>query len=111
MVTTKQIKATLRDLGIRPDFDGYEYLADAIRIIADDPSINITTLYMRLAKCHNTTHARVERCMRHAIHRGVDTGDPSLYAQLFGWTYKPGDHIKVGLFIHTLADHFKEDEA
>lgn len=109
MVTTKEIKATLRDLGIRPNLSGFEYLADAIRIIADDPSTKITALYALLAKCYNTTHASVERCMRHAIREGLDRGDPALYDKLFSYTYTPGNYITVSLFIHTLADHFRED--
>lgn len=109
MVTRNQIKATLRDLGIRPNLNGFEYLTDAIGIIADDPSTKITALYAFLAKCYNTTHAGVERCMRHAIHKGMETGDPTLYTQLFGYTYNADDYITVSLFIHTLADHFKED--
>ena len=110
MVTTKEIKATLRDLGIRPNLNGFEYLTDAIRIIADDPGMKITALYILLAKRYNVTHAGVERCMRHAIHKSMDTGDTALYARLFGHTYVSGDHITVSLFIHTLADHFKEED-
>ena len=109
MVTNKQIKATLRDLGIRPNLDGFEYLTDAIGIIADDPSMKMTALYALIARRRDTTHAAVERSMRHAIHKGMDIGDPALYTQLFGWTYAPGDYITVSLFVHTLADHFKED--
>ena len=112
MVTTKQIKATLRDLGIRPNLNGFEYLTDAIGIIADDPSTKMKALYAHLAKCYDTTPAGVERGMRHAIHKGMETGDPVLYTQLFGYTYNAGDYITVSLFIHTLADHFgEEDEA
>lgn len=110
MVITKQIKATLRGLGIRPNLNGFEYLTDAIRIIAGDPSTKITALYAHLAKCYDTTPTGVERCMRHAIHKGMDTGDPALYTQLFGYTYGPGDYITVSLFIHTLADHFDEED-
>lgn len=111
MVTTKQIKATLRELGICPNLNGFEYLTDAIGIIADNPSTKITALYAHLARCYDTTPTSVERCMRHAIHRGVDTGDPALYTQLFGYTYRLDGYITVSLFIHTLADHFKEDRA
>lgn len=109
MVTTKEIKATLRDLGIRPNLNGFEYLTDAIGIIVDDPGMKITALYAHLAKCYDTTPTGVERCIRHAIHKGMETGDPALYTQLFGYTYASGDYITVSLFIHTLADHFKED--
>lgn len=111
MTTTQQIKETLRNLGIRPNLSGFEYLTDAIKIVADDPNIKMMALYAFLAKCYNTTHASVERCMRHAIHKGVETGDQQLYAALFGHTYNPGDYITVSLFIQTLADHFKEDRA
>lgn len=110
MVTTKQIKATLRDLGIRPNLNGFEYLTDAIGIIVDNPSTKMTALYAHLANCYDTTPAGIERCMRHAIQKGMDTGDPALYTQLFGYTYNAGDYITVSLFIHTLADHFKEDQ-
>lgn len=111
MVTTKQIKATLRDLGIRPSVNGYEYLTDAIVMLIDSPDTKTTALYTILARRYDTTYCAIERCMRHAIHKGMDTGDPMLYTQLFGYTYAPGDYITVSLFIHTLADHFKEDEA
>jgi hypothetical protein len=110
MATTKQIKATLRDLGIRPNLSGFEYLTDAIGIIVDDPSTKMTALYAHLAKCYNSTAAGVERCMRHAIHKGMETGDPVLYTQLFGRTYCPGDRITVSLFIHALADHLDEED-
>lgn len=109
MTTTKQIKETLRNLGIRPNLNGFEYLTDAIRAVEEDPNIKMTALYTAVAKRHDTTPASVERCMRHAIHKGVETGDQQLYAALFGHTYDPGDYITVSLFIHTLVDYFKED--
>jgi hypothetical protein len=40
----------------------------------------------------------------------METGDPALYTQLFGYTYNAGDHITVSLLIHTLADHFNEED-
>lgn len=110
MVTRNQIKATLRDLGIRPNLNGFEYLTDAISIIVDSPNTKMTALYALLATRYDTTRAGVERCMRHAIHKGIDIGDPTLYAQLFGCTYIKGDYITVSLFIHTLADHFNEED-
>lgn len=110
MVTRNQIKATLRDLGIRPNLNGFEYLTDAVSIIVDSPSIKMTALYTHLAAHHDTTPAGVERCMRHAIHKGMETGDVALYTQLFGCTYIKGNYITVSLFIHTLADHFNEED-
>lgn len=110
MVTTKQIKATLRDLGIRPNLHGFEYLTEAIRIIADDPSTKMTALYALIARRRDTTPTAVERSMRHAIHKGMDTGDPALYTQLFGYTYRLDGYITVSLFVHTLADHFDEED-
>lgn len=110
MVTTKQIKATLRDLGIRPNLHGFEYITDAIKIIVDDPNIKMTALYAIIARRRDTTPAAVERSMRQAVDKGVNIGDKTLYVQFFGRTYHPGDHITVSLFVHTLADHFKEED-
>jgi hypothetical protein len=110
MATRNQIKATLRDLGIRPNLNGFEYLTDAITIIADDPNVKVTALYANLAKRYDTTPAGIERCMRHAIHKGMETGDVALYTQLFGYTHRVDGYITVSLFIHTLADHFNEED-
>ena len=40
----------------------------------------------------------------------MDTGNVETYERFFGHTYSPGIYITVSLFIHTLADHFDEDQ-
>jgi two-component system response regulator (stage 0 sporulation protein A) len=70
-----QIREVLISLGVRTNVLGYTYLISAIQKVYYDPITyrEITScLYPAISKEHNTSPARVERAIRHAIEIGVD---------------------------------------
>lgn len=64
----------LNNVGINPKFIGYQYLIDAIEIIADKNTPNISSI---IGKKYGKTESSVERAMQNAItsawnHRDID---------------------------------------
>lgn len=78
--TTFQKKQRLRRLiskeldyvGISQKAVGYQYLIDAILIVIDEPTHNLTTI---IAQKYHKTNASVERAMQNAINRAWNTMD------------------------------------
>lgn len=84
-----RIVQMLRILGIPAHVKGYEYIKTAIMLMYDDDSYryNITKrLYPKIAKIYETTPARVERAMRHAIEIAFTSGNIELLYKIFGYT-------------------------
>lgn len=80
-ITKKQISEELLHMGVNPALLGFKYLRDGISIALEDPSCihSITNiLYPKVGEQHNTTGARVERGMRHAIERAFDTANDNI---------------------------------
>ena len=66
----EKIRRILLGLGIPAHFAGYEYLQTAVMECVNDPELKhkvTTALYPKVAKVHNTTSHRVERCIRTAL--------------------------------------------
>lgn len=85
----KEIVEILRKFGIPASVKGYGYLKTALDLCWNDKSYleSITKrLYPAIAKKHNTTAARVERSIRHAIEIGWDRGDTEMLNKVFGYT-------------------------
>ena len=59
-------------IGINPKSVGYQYLTDAILLIIEDPSPNITVI---LSKKYGKTPASIARGMQNAINRAWNTTD------------------------------------
>lgn len=63
----KKILTLLFDLGVRPNYKGYEYLVEAVKLCVDDGSYltNAVGMYKEIAKnCNAKSWGAVERCMR-----------------------------------------------
>lgn len=72
MSRKSRIYDVLAELGVPAGLCGWDYLADCIEMVMDNPLLirGITTfLYPAVADRYNTTPHRVERGMRHAIER------------------------------------------
>lgn len=64
------ITKIIRKIGIPANIKGYRYIRTAIMLVIDDPSLmeSVTKeLYPEIALRHESTPARVERAIRHAI--------------------------------------------
>lgn len=69
---TRRIIAELNYVGINPKAVGYQYLIDAIAVMAESPTQNICEI---VAKKHSKTEPSVERAMQNAINRAWKTTD------------------------------------
>lgn len=73
-------------LGIKVNVKGYDYIKYFIEKVIENPKYHKKSMtkeiYPDIAKQFGTTPARVERCMRYAIHESFNDA-PDAYAKLF----------------------------
>ena len=82
--TKKLIRDTLLALGIAPHVKGFAHLEDVFKILLSNKEHLYAIhkeVYFQVAKLHNTTPNRVERCIRHAK-EDAEWGTP-LWNELF----------------------------
>lgn len=96
----------LRKMGIPPHISGYHYLREAIILTSEDFNrINtmMNSIYKPIAYKNESTIARVERSMRHAIEVACDRCRVPVLEELFGNTIdrnkdKPSNREFIALF-------------
>lgn len=96
----------LRKMGIPPHISGYHYLREAIVLAAEDFNrINtmMNSIYKPIAYKNESTIARVERSMRHAIEVACDRCRVHVLEEFFGNTIdrnkdKPSNREFIALF-------------
>lgn len=101
----------LHEFGIPASIRGYRYVRYAICLVVKDISLlesTVKVLYPKVAEEFDTTGARVERAIRHAIELAWDRGKPELLEDYFGYTVseckgKPTNRE----FIALVADHIR----
>lgn len=84
-----EITNLIHDIGVPAHVKGYQYLRDAITIVANNMDIvnQITkTLYPTIADRYSTTPSRVERAIRHAIEIAWSRGKVETMDAIFGYT-------------------------
>lgn len=98
----------LRKIGISSHLNGYIYLKKAAVIAAEDPTMlnGITkVLYPEIAKECETTPARVERSIRHAIESSWANGNENAYKDVIGYSSnkheKPTNSHLVSLLVES----------
>jgi len=65
----------LLDIGVPPQMDGFKYARTAILELTKIPnSVRWCELYEKVAEQHSTTGKRVERSIRHTIHKTQENG-------------------------------------
>lgn len=108
-----EVTRLIHDMGIPANIRGYTYLREAIiLVIGETTLLNSVTkeLYPRVAETFDTTAARVERAIRHAIEIAWTRGNIDLLNGLFGYTVssekgKPTNSA----FIARIADKIRLD--
>ena len=91
--TDLEVTHLLHDLGVPPHIKGYQYLKDAIMMVAEAPEIinAVTkTLYPTIATMNSTSSSRVERAIRHAISVTWRKGNSRLMNDMFAYTIRSG---------------------
>lgn len=84
-----EITNLIHDIGVPAHIKGYQYLRDAITIVANNMDVinQITkTLYPTIAQRYGTTPSRVERAIRHAIEIAWARGKVETMDSIFGYT-------------------------
>lgn len=108
----KSTREILKKCGIQPHLIGYEYLGEAIEIVhADRRKLRYITcsLYPDIAVKFNTTYARVERAMRHAIEVAMNNLSLEEVEEIFGKTISPIKGKPTNAqFIATLVDMLED---
>ncbi|NLJ86559.1 MAG: sporulation transcription factor Spo0A [Firmicutes bacterium] len=83
------IAQRMTEIGIPAHYKGYRYLKDAIAMVIKDVSLigQVTkVLYPTIAENHDSSPARVERAMRHAIETAWSRGDIDVLYKAFGYS-------------------------
>lgn len=99
------ISEMLLQLDLSAKLRGYNYLLEAILLMADNPGMSVTKdLYPTVGQSFCTTGTHVERCIRSAIASAWDRRDKHLW-QRFSLTSATGERPSNGEFISRLAQH------
>jgi len=111
----QKISDLLHELGIPANIRGYQYLREAIVLVAGEIQLlnSITKiLYPKIAKIHESTPSRVERAIRHAIEVAWGRGNVEAINRLFGYTvdYRRGKPTNSE-FIAQVADRLRLERA
>lgn len=84
-----EVTNIIREIGIPAHIKGYQYLRDAILMIAKEMDLlgAVTkVLYPKIAEKYSTTPSRVERAIRHAIEVAWARGNADMINKIFGYT-------------------------
>lgn len=68
----RKLENILDKLNIPVDNLGYVYLIAAVEFYSKSKTNNITKIYKEVAEAYATKYSRVERAIRHEIHRNED---------------------------------------
>lgn len=85
----ERISTMMKDIGVPPHIKGYVYLKEAVSLVLENPDIlnRITkALYPGIAAIFDTTPARVERSIRHAIELVWNKSETTHISKIFGYS-------------------------
>ena len=103
----------LREVGIRPDLDGYTYLKEAVLMAHEDPNkLNSFTkeLYPAVAELCGTKPASVERSIRHALEVCFKNANNEAWLRYFKNCVSPRTgKVTSGAFIAAMVESLKEE--
>lgn len=108
-----RITAMMKDIGVPPHIKGYVYLKEAVSLVLENPDIlnRITkALYPGIADICDTTPARVERSIRHAIELVWSRNETMHISRIFGYSE---EHLQSkpsnSQFIAMVADSIRHN--
>lgn len=90
--TEFMVHEIMKDIGVPAHIVGYPYVVEAVLLVLSDQMYinNITSgLYPKLAAKFDTTAARVERGIRHAVSITFERGDLDVLGKYFGNSVSP----------------------
>ena len=102
------ISNVMKELGVSASLSGYHYIRYGVELIIDDVSLIDSTmkLYDNIATKFDTTVARAERAIRHAITVGWSRGDVDLEKKMFGYSVDANKGKPTNSeFLATVADY------
>lgn len=109
----ERISTMMKDIGVPPHIKGYVYLKEAVSLVLENPDIlnRITkALYPGIADIFDTTPARVERSIRHAIELVWNKSETTHISKIFGYSE---EHLQSkpsnSQFIAMVADSIRHD--
>ena len=104
----KKLDQMLMDVGFREAQSGTEYVRQAVKMY--EPRMSLTKeLYPAIAQAANSTPARVERAMRHAIESAFDRSRYDTVYAFFGNSIDPNSgKVTNGEFIARMARIYRE---
>jgi two-component system response regulator (stage 0 sporulation protein A) len=107
----RKISAILNGTGIMPNLKGYRYLKTALlKGYKDDEILDGITkvLYPTIAKEYNTSTARVERAIRHAIETAWNKcGNNDFYKEIGFVAYENSKRPTNGEFVFTVIEYLR----
>lgn len=104
MINEEKLDGVLLELG-HDDFNrGTAYIREGVRLYDAGHRAMVKDLYPAIGRAHDTTGARAERCMRHAIGKAWARGDLAAQKRIFGYSIDPGTGVPtVGEYVARLA--------
>ena len=105
MLNEEKLEQMMLELGFPENLRGTHYLREAAALWSRKPLQSITQeLYPAIAEAHSAKPEQVERCMRSAIERAWQQGNPEVQRRIFGWTYSAQmGRPRVGEFVARIA--------
>jgi two-component system response regulator (stage 0 sporulation protein A) len=103
----KRIAEVLKELGIPCNLKGYHYTKTMVGLICNSniDDVYMGGLYREVARIHNTTATRVERCIRSSVEVGLSRGDSDTWHNLLGVKYVSNKSKPTNSeFVYTLAE-------
>lgn len=105
----------LKELGVPKKLQGYRYVAQAITMVAQDPSLALALtkqVYPAIAKKYSVSAYAVERAIRYAVEQACSRCDIELLNRYFGNTADPRrGKLTNGEFIVEMAHLLREPQA
>lgn len=103
------ITTVMKRLCITPNYNGYEYIREAIKmaLTTDKANRRVTkVIYPEIAATHGVTAASVERNMRTAIRKGWEKAQDKDKAEIFGnFAIRPDHYPTNSEFIFVTAEY------
>ena len=106
----KTIITTLNSIGVPTNLLGYDYLKTGLEIVLNKPDLirQVTqVLYPSIAVEHNTTSARVERTIRHAIEVVYERGNFEALVEIAGAPSYSRGKLTNAEFLSNVAEHIR----
>lgn len=101
-------RRTLVQLGLSPNYKGFNAIVEAVDLLVKDPHLKITAVYKIVGSRIGSTYSRVERNIRHSIEVIIDRANEDLLYKIFGYNVLAEGTIHNGDFLTCLTMYLQE---